>query len=173
MTRQLRHVDPHRPPGRFTRAYAAFSNTRLGRFLSIHVVWRLDPWLMRVSGGRIGFDLTIPTALLETRGARTGKARRNVVIYFHDGERVTIVASKLGLPTHPAWFHNLVANPDVTFGGMPMRATVIDDEVERRRLWALADNVFAPYATYRRETAAVGREIPIVQLVARDAAAPA
>ena len=43
--------------------------------------------------------------------------RRNVVIYFHDGDRVTIVASKLGLPQHPAWFHNLRADPDVTFGG--------------------------------------------------------
>jgi len=164
MTRRLRHVDPNRPPGRFTRAYAAFSNTGLGRFLSVHVVWRLDPLLMRASGGRIGFDLTIPTALLETRGARTGKPRRTVVIYFHDGERATIVASKLGMATHPAWFHNLVAHPDVTLGGVRMRATVVVDEAERRRLWGLADRVFAPYAAYRREAANAGREIPIVQL---------
>jgi deazaflavin-dependent oxidoreductase (nitroreductase family) len=122
---------------------------------------------MRLTGGRLGFDLMIPTALLETRGARSGKRRRNAVIYFHDGERVTIVASKLGLPNHPAWFHNLRANPEITLGGVPMRATVVEDEAERRRLWALADNVFAPYATYRREAAAASREIPIVQLVPR------
>jgi deazaflavin-dependent oxidoreductase (nitroreductase family) len=122
---------------------------------------------MRMSGGRLGFDLMIPTALLETHGARSGKQRRNAVIYFHDGERVTIVASKLGLPNHPAWFHNLRANPDVTLGGVPMRATVVEGEGERRRLWALADRVFAPYAAYRREAAGVGREIPIVQLVPR------
>ena len=60
--------------------------------------------------------LLLPTALLETRGARTGRARRNGVIYFHDGERVTIVASKLGLPQHPAWFHNLRVHPDVKLG---------------------------------------------------------
>lgn len=48
-----------------------------------------------------------------------------------------------------------------------MRAMVVDDEAERRRLWALADNVFAPYADYRREAAAAQREIPIVQLVPR------
>jgi deazaflavin-dependent oxidoreductase (nitroreductase family) len=172
--RRLRHVDPTRPPGRLARAYAAFSNTRLGRFLSIHLVWRLDPLLMRVSGGRLGFDLMIPTALLETRGARTGKPRRTVVIYFHDGERVTIVASKLGLPTHPAWFHNLVAHPEeAIFGGVPVRAAVVSDESERQRLWALADNVFAPYAAYRREAASAGREIPIVQLAPRDGATPA
>ena len=119
---------------------------------------------MRMTGGRLGFDLMIPTALLETRGARSGKRRRNVVIYFHDGERVTIVASKLGLPEHPAWFHNLVANPDVTFGGIPMRATVVADEAERQRLWTLADQVFGPYSAYRREAAQANRTIPIVQL---------
>jgi deazaflavin-dependent oxidoreductase (nitroreductase family) len=119
---------------------------------------------MRATGGRLGFDLMIPTALLETRGARSGKRRRNAVIYFHDGERVTIVASKLGLPTHPAWFHNLRADPDVRLGGVPMRATVVAGEAERQRLWALADRVFAPYAAYRREAAKAGREIPIVQL---------
>jgi deazaflavin-dependent oxidoreductase (nitroreductase family) len=130
----------------------------------MHVVWKLDPPLMKATRGRLGFNLVIPTALLETRGARSGQLRRNVVIYFHDGERVTIVASKLGLPSHPAWFHNLVANPDVNFGGIPMRATVVSNEAERERLWALADRVFAPYATYRREAATVNRTIPIVQL---------
>jgi deazaflavin-dependent oxidoreductase (nitroreductase family) len=102
--------------------------------------------------------LVMPTALLETRGAKSGALRRNAVIYFHDGERVTVVASKLGLPSHPAWFHNLQADPDVTFGGIPMRAMVVDEEAERQRLWVLADRVFAPYAAYRREAAkAAGR----------------
>ncbi len=170
MSAQLKHVDPDRLPGWFSRTYAAFATTRLGRFLSIHVVWKLDPLLMRATRGRLGFNLMIPTALLETRGARSGQLRRNVVIYFHDGERVTIVASKLGLPNHPAWFHNLVANPDVTFGGTPMRATVVSDAAERERLWALADRVFAPYAVYRGEAAQANRTIPIVQLKANASA---
>lgn len=164
MATRLKYVDPGRRPGRFGRAYAAFSNTWLGRFLSVHVVWRVDPYLMRATGGRVGMNLTIPTALLETRGAKSGEVRRNVVIYFHDGDRATIIASKLGQARNPAWFHNLMANPDVTLGGTPMRATVIVDEDERRRLWALADGVFAPYAVYRREAAEANRTIPIVQL---------
>jgi deazaflavin-dependent oxidoreductase (nitroreductase family) len=168
VTTRLKYVDPAVPPGRARRAYAAFSNTWLGRWLSIHVVWRLDPLLMRASGGRLGFDLMIPTALLETTGARSGRARRNVVIYFHDGERVTIVASKLGMAHHPAWFHNLRANPEVRLGGVLMRADVVDDEAARERLWALADRVFAPYAVYRGEAAASGRTIPIVQLTTRE-----
>jgi len=163
----LKYVDPNQPRGWFSRGYAALANTGLGRFLSVHVVWKLDPYLMRATRGRFGMGLVMPTALLETRGAKSGAPRRNAVIYFHDGERVTIVASKLGLPSHPAWFHNLQAEPNVTFGGIPMRATVVGDEAERRRLWALADRVFAPYAAYRQEAAKVDREIPIVQLAAR------
>ncbi len=80
---------------------------------------------------------------------------------------MTVVASRAGSPRHPAWFHNLRAHPDVTFGGIPMRATVVADEAERQRLWTLADQVFAPYARYRRETAKAGRTIPIVQLTPR------
>lgn len=167
MSARLKYVDPHRPPSLLSRAYAAFANTRLGRWLSIHLVWKLDPYLMRATRGRLGMGLVMPTALLETRGAKSGALRRNVVIYFHDGERVTIVPSKLGLPEDPAWFHNLRVDPDVTFGGIPMRATVVQDEAERKRLWTLADRVFAPYAAYRREAALANRTIPIVQLTTR------
>jgi hypothetical protein len=53
-----------------------------------------------------------------------------------------------------------------------MRASVVEDEAERRRLWTLADRVFAPYATYRREAAEANRTIPIVQLSCLRAAAP-
>jgi deazaflavin-dependent oxidoreductase (nitroreductase family) len=164
---RLRYVDPTRRPGSLSRLFAALANTRLGRFLSVNVVWKVDPHLMRLTRGHVGMGLLLPTALLETRGAKSGEVRRNSVIYFHDGDRVTIVASKLGLPRHPAWFHNLQADPDVTFGGVPMRATVVDDEAERRRLWSLADRVFAPYAAYRREAAKANRTIPIVQLSPR------
>jgi deazaflavin-dependent oxidoreductase (nitroreductase family) len=162
----LKYVDPDRPRSWFSRAYAAFSSTRLGRFISSNVVWKLDPYLLRATRGRVGMGFVLPTALLETRGARTDAVRRNAVIYFHDEDRVTIIASKAGHDRHPAWFHNLRVHPDVTFGGIPMRATVVSDEAERQRLWALADRVFAPYATYRRDAAKVNRTIPIVQLAA-------
>lgn len=164
MPPRLKYVDPNRPRGAFNRLYAVLANTSLGRFLSVHVLWKVDPHLMRLTRGRLGMGLGLPTALLETRGARSGEVRRNAVIYFHDGERVTIVASKLGMPQHPAWFHNLRAHPDVTLGGVPMRASVVTEEAERRRLWTLADRVFAPYANYRREAARANRTIPIVQL---------
>jgi deazaflavin-dependent oxidoreductase (nitroreductase family) len=167
MREQLKYVDPNRPRSWFSRAYARLSSTRLGRLISVAVVWKLDPYLLRATRGRLGMGLVLPTALLETRGAKSGAVRRNGVIYFHDGDRVTIVASKAGAPSHPAWFHNLRAHPDVTFGGIPMRAAVVSDEAERQRLWGLADRVFAPYAAYRQDAARANRTIPIVQLTPR------
>jgi deazaflavin-dependent oxidoreductase (nitroreductase family) len=163
----LPHVDPQKRRGVIYRAYARLVGTRAMGWLSRRVGWKLDPFLLRFSGGRIGTGLLLPTALLETLGARTGRPRRNGVIYFHDGERITIIASKLGLPQHPAWFHNLRAHPDVKLGGQPFRAEVIDHESERARLWQLADRVFPPYAAYRERAARAERVIPIVQLSPR------
>lgn len=171
MSARLKYVDPNRPRGTFSRVYAALANTRLGRFMSVSLVWKIDPYLMRLTRGRLGMGLVMPTVLLETRGAKSGAVRRNAVIYFHDGDRVTIVASKLGYEKHPAWFHNLRADPDVMLGGIPMRATVVSDEAELRRLWTLADRVFAPYVAYRREAAKASRTIPIVQLTRRESRA--
>lgn len=164
MPSRLRHVDPTPPPGPVTRAYSAFGATRAARFISRHVNWKLDPVLLRVTRGRVASTLVIPSALLETRGARSGARRRNAVIYFHDGDGVVIAASNAGSPAHPAWYHNLRADPNVTFGGVEMRATVVEDESEVARLWPLADHVFPAFASYRRDAAASGRTIPLVRL---------
>jgi deazaflavin-dependent oxidoreductase (nitroreductase family) len=165
--RPLRYVDPRRPRGPLYRAYVRLVGTRFAAWLSRRIAWKLDPYLLRATGGRLGTGLVLPTALLETRGARSGRMRRNGVIYFHDGERVTIIASKLGLPEHPSWFHNARANPDVRLGGQPFRAELVDDDASRARIWELADRVFPPYAAYRERAARVGRTIPILQLIPR------
>jgi deazaflavin-dependent oxidoreductase (nitroreductase family) len=160
----MRYVDPHRHRGAAYRLYTRLLNTRVANWLSRNLVWKIDPFLMRVSGGRIGFGVGLPTALLETRGAKSGRLRRNGVIYFNDGDDVIVIASKLGMPNHPTWFHNLRAHPEVVLGGEPFRAEIVADDAERTRLWALADNVFPPYAAYRARTT---RTIPIVRLVPR------
>lgn len=161
---RLRRIDPSRPRGRIYNAWAGFSATRVGLWLSRTFAWRLDPWLLRVSGGRLGSGGLIPTALLETTGARSGQPRRNGVIYFHDGDRPMIVASLAGAPKHPAWYFNARANPEVKLNGLPYRAEIVSDESERERLWALADNVFPPFEAYRRSAGAAGRTIPILRL---------
>ena len=163
-TRELAYVNPAARRGFVYRAYAVLVGSRPMGWISRMLVWKVDPVVMRLSKGRLGFGLLLPTALLETRGARTGQLRRNGVIYFHDADRVVIVASKLGLPQDPAWLHNLRANPEVNLGGQPFRAEVVTDEAERTRLWGLADRVFPPYAAYRARAARTGRTIRIVRL---------
>lgn len=165
----MRFVDPNARPGALQRALALLAGSRPATWLARRriwgaVVWPLDRWLLRVSGGRVSSGIGLPTALLQTRGARSGLPRATAVLYFHDGERVTIVASKAGRPGNPAWFHNARANPDVMLAGEPYRARVVEDPAERERLWRLADRVFPGFATYRRRA---GREIPILQLERR------
>jgi deazaflavin-dependent oxidoreductase (nitroreductase family) len=164
----LRRVVPPTRRGRIFTLYARiFGTTRLAMWFSKHVLWKVDPVMLRLTRGRFGLAPGLPTAILETVGARTGEHRRNTVIYFHDGERVTIVASKFGYPENPAWFHNLRANPDVRLNGAPYRAVIVEDEVELRRLWGLADRVLPAFAVYRQRAAAAGRTIPIIQLIPR------
>jgi deazaflavin-dependent oxidoreductase (nitroreductase family) len=169
MNSTVRYVDPHAPRGRLYRAWVGVVASPLGLWLSRHIGWKVDPYLLKLTGGRLSMGIAVPIGLLETRGARTRRPRQNGVIYFHDGERVTIVASKAGAPEHPSWFHNARANPDVRFGGQPFRAEVVDDEAARERLWQLADRVFPPFATYRASAARSGRTIPILQLVSAPA----
>lgn len=161
----LKHVDPRQPRSRLYYAFCRLSITRPGLWLSQHVAWKLDPYLLKLSRGRIGSSGPLASEVLETRGARTGRTRRTATLYFHDGERVIIIASKRGWPTHPAWYYNLCADPDVVFGGRRFRAEIVEDRAERQRLWALADRVFPPFRDYREWAGSAGRTIPIVALV--------
>jgi len=99
---KLRYVDPYRRHGRLYLALCRFSATRAGGWLSVNVAWQLDPHLLKLTRGRFSSAWPVTAALLETRGARTGQPRRNATLYFHDGERVTIVASLRGSSRNPA-----------------------------------------------------------------------
>src|SRR3954447_4528793 len=122
----LQHVDPHQRRGGLYLALARFSATKLGLWLSAAVSWKLDPHLLTLTRGRFSTAGPLATAVLETRGARTGRPRRSATLYFHDGDRITIIASKAGGPTHPGWYHNLRKHPDVVYGGLPFRAEIVE-----------------------------------------------
>ena len=82
-------------------------------------VWRIAPRLMRVTGGRLARTLPFPADVIETRDTRNGRAHRRVVVYFHDGERVTVIPSKAGMPEDPFWYKNALADPNVTSAASP------------------------------------------------------
>jgi deazaflavin-dependent oxidoreductase (nitroreductase family) len=105
--------------------------------------------------------------LLDHVGARSGTRRTLPLLYLEDGQNLVIVASKGGFPKHPAWFHNLMANPDTTVQvgseRRPVHARTATDE-ERPRLWAKAVEAYSGYEDYRARTE---REIPLVVLEPR------
>jgi F420H(2)-dependent quinone reductase len=124
----------------------------------------------RASGGRIGHrlpGLRAPMLLLDHVGAKSGIKRTSPLLYIPDGENVAIIASKGGHPRHPAWFHNLKANPETTAQvgreRRPIRARIAEGE-ERQRLWERATELYPGYRDYQART---DREIPVVVLEPR------
>ena len=96
------------------------------------------------NAGKVGGPFAgIPLLLLTTTGAKSGKQRINLLAFTTDGERLVIVAAKNGAPTHPDWYHNIVAHPDVTVevrtDSFAARAAVVDG--------AQRDKLFASMAT--------------------------
>ncbi|HEX8745309.1 MAG TPA: nitroreductase family deazaflavin-dependent oxidoreductase [Thermoleophilaceae bacterium] len=108
-----------------------------------------------------------PMLLLDHVGAKSGKKRTSPLLYVRDGDDLVIVASKGGHPKHPAWFHNLRANPDteVQVGSERRRVHArVADEEERERLWPKAVATYGGYHGYQQRT---GRKIPLVILERR------
>ena len=115
----------------------------------------------RAHGGVVS-EPAFPILLLTTTGARTGRASTVPLGFAVDDDgRVFVIASKAGAPTHPAWYHNLRANPSVTVElgdkTFPARAVVTEGD-ERDRLWALVADIGAEY---EKNT---DRVIPVVVL---------
>jgi deazaflavin-dependent oxidoreductase (nitroreductase family) len=120
----------------------------------------------RANDGEMPGDLaSAPWMLLTTTGARSGRERTIPLAFFDRDGRILVIASKGGALTHPAWFHNLVANPDVVaeFGGdpQPSTAVVLDgDDRDEVFAWVAAQN--KTFAKYQSRT---DRTIPVVELV--------
>ena len=105
-----------------------------------------------------------PIILLSSVGAKTGKLRKTPLIRVeHDGS-YAVVASKGGAPTHPVWYHNLVAHPEVELQDGSERkdytAHLADGE-EYDQWWARATKAWPDYATYQTKTT---RKIPVFVL---------
>jgi len=102
--------------------------------------------------------------LLTTTGAKSGQPRIAPLIYVTDGDRLVIIASKGGAPTHPDWFHNIAANPEVTveLGAetFPARAEIAG-EPERTRLFNAVMKVWPPLRQYEQNTE---RTMPVLTL---------
>jgi deazaflavin-dependent oxidoreductase (nitroreductase family) len=128
-------------------------------------------WLIRVSRGRLGWRIgRLVTVELHTTGRHSGQPRTAILSApIAEPDRVVLVASKGGSDRHPAWYLNLVADPDVVVdrreGRRAMRARTATPE-ERAELWPRVTAAYPGYARYQERTL---REIPIVICEPRDA----
>jgi deazaflavin-dependent oxidoreductase (nitroreductase family) len=122
----------------------------------------------RANQGVVGGQFAgAPILLLHTTGARSGRERVNPMMYLDlDGHRY-VFASKAGADSHPDWYHNLVANPQVTVevGTETYEATaVVVAGADRDRIYAEQARRFPGFAEYQQKTT---RVIPVVELVRR------
>lgn len=130
-------------------------------FVKAHV------WLYQASGGRLGTKMQGRTLiLLTTTGKKSGVRRTVPVVPYFEGDNLYVMASLAGAPQHPAWFHNLSANPEV---GVQLgaekwraRAEIVEDKAERDRLWKEIAEAMPNFGAYQKKTT---RVIPVVKLV--------
>lgn len=122
----------------------------------------------RSNGGKVGgmFEGR-PLLLVHHRGAKTGTERTNPLAYRKEGDAYAVFASKGGARTNPDWYHNLIANPDVTIEvgteTIPVRARVADGE-ERDAVWQAQVADIPAFGQYEEKS---GRRIPVVILEPR------
>lgn len=126
--------------------------------------------IMTLSGGRLGWTAAkMPVLELTTTGRKSGQPRSVMLTSpWQDGDTMAIVASRGGDDVHPAWYLNLVSDPNVSVktkdGSKAMVARTASAD-ERARIWPQLTEDFENYAGYQNKTE---REIPVVLLEPAD-----
>ena len=106
----------------------------------------------------------VPTLLLTTIGRKSGRVLTLPLIFGRSGPNYVVVASKGGAPTHPAWYLNLQANPEVKVQVKAEKITArahTAEGAERTALWRKMVEIYGPYDKYQTKT---DRQIPVVVL---------
>ena len=127
------------------------------------VYTRINVWVYRASGGRLmnRFPNGSPICLVTMTGRRSGRRRTIPLIHVPRGDDVILIASQGGMSTHPLWFYNISANPEVTISAdgctRRLRARRVDD-AEKSALWPVAVAVYPDFDDYQARTE---RNIPV------------
>jgi deazaflavin-dependent oxidoreductase (nitroreductase family) len=123
----------------------------------------------RANQGKVGGQLAnMPVLLLTMTGAKSGRTVTKPLVYTKDGDRIVVIASFAGAPKSPAWYNNLVANPDATVEvgseRFRVRAAVTSGE-ERQRLFDRQAAQMPIFNEYQKKTT---RQIPVLVLTRLD-----
>lgn len=113
---------------------------------------------------KVGGPPDVPCLILKTIGRKSGQPQLIPLIYGEDGGNFVIVASRGGAPTHPAWYLNLDANPQVGCQVVDRKYAArarTAQGAERQRLFDMMAKVYPPYIDYQKKT---DRVIPVIVL---------
>jgi deazaflavin-dependent oxidoreductase (nitroreductase family) len=162
-------ADPSKPQSGMKRALMRAGISKPGTWWVKKVSPKVDPGLARVTKGRVSSIPMLPILLLHHVGAKSGQPRVSPLVYFTQGDDVVLIASNYGGKKHPAWFHNVKANPEVMLEARGRRGRYrgrIAEGDERDRMFELAKTNSIAYARYESIT---DRNIPVVVLSPLDA----
>jgi deazaflavin-dependent oxidoreductase (nitroreductase family) len=155
------------------RLVRRFSSSGPGSWLFVRVAHRIDRPVYRLTRGRRTFASLvsgIPVAMLTTTGAKSGKSRTVPVLGMPTPDGIAVIASNFGQERHPAWRHNLRANPEgevAVIDGPSYGFRAVEVEGERReRIWDQALRVYPGFTQYARR--ASHRDIAVFVLERRD-----
>jgi len=136
----------------------------MGEYIPSPTEWvRNQVELYESSGGTEGTSLNgLAVIIVTNKGRKTGAIRKTPLMRVSDGDNYVLVASRGGAPTHPVWYYNLQADPNVEIrDGVDvhsMKVREVEDSAERQRLWDIAVEAFPPYQEYQDKT---DRSIPV------------
>ena len=142
-----------------------FVMSNIGTWIAMKFSTRIDPPMLRLTGGRFSTGVFFPVVLLTARGRKSGRPRTVPLVYFTQDDEVILTASSFGRPKHPNWYLNVKANPEVELHSGGARRRYLARETsgeERDRLFALAERLYAGYGLYASRTG--GRTIPVLAL---------
>jgi deazaflavin-dependent oxidoreductase (nitroreductase family) len=138
------------------RGIRRFASSGPGSFVFARILDHLDRPVYQATRGR--HTLTsllagLPTVVLTTTGARSGRRSSVPLVGLPTPDGIAVIGSNYGQRHHPAWYHNLRAEPlaEVTIDGARTRVRAVEVEGERReRIWEQALKIYPGYSTYER-----------------------
>jgi len=147
------------------RRLERFAASPAGGWYFVNVANKIDRRLIPATNGRLSTAFGQQALVIEVVGAKSGVKRRVPLVYVTDGDDIVLVASNAGSRKHPAWYHNLRANPEAQVfakGRSGRYRASFPDGAEYDRLWDEAVDYYAGYDVYKQR--AGERRIPLVVL---------
>ena len=142
---------------RFQKALRRFAASGPGSWLFARVLYRIDKPVYRLARGRFSFAgllAGLPVVMLTTTGAQSGRQRTVPVLGLPTPDGLAVIASNYGRRRHPAWYHNLRADPQgevAVDDGEPRRFRAVEAEGDQRaRIWEIALKIYPGFSQYER-----------------------